>query len=386
MIDHHSNIRSPKLGYYTVGSQSFESKIQACIAGTRTNQHPEWHFNDRVWQGQNWKQEPPGSIFDLYKSRAQQLREQYDWITISFSGGSDSHNIVLAFLHAGCHIDEIVTSWTRDVSADQIDKSDKFNAHNINHEYELAARPILEQIKIHSPKTLIHYQDVGNLILEKIRSYDRHGDWCDQSFEHFSPLLFGRFSYASHGVNKLQLDRGKKQAFVTGIDKPRVCRVNGKYVNFFLDSIINAIRTTLPDDDYTNLSHELFYWTPDFPDIVIKQAHLVMQWFKKNPRLEPILDWGDAYRDNRTLIESLTRAIIYPFWNMNTFQVKKPSISAYQEYDSWFYSGRDQKILDSWEAGVQRTIQKIDSKYLQFKNDVLDGFVGMHNGFFQLED
>lgn len=386
MIDHTSNIRFPKLGYYTVGGQAFESKIQACITSTATNQHIQWHFNDEVWQAQNWRQDPPQDIFALYKLRARQLRQQYDWITISFSGGSDCHNIVLAFLHAGCHIDEIVTCWTRDVSADQVDKSDKFSAHNINHEYELAARPMLDQLALHSPKTIIRYQDVGDTIVEKLLSYDRHGDWCDKSIEHFCPLLFGRFSYASLDHNKLRLDRGKTQAFVTGIDKPKVCRVNNKYVNFFLDSTINANRTTLPDDLYTNLSHELFYWTPDFPDIAVKQAQLVMRWFKQNPGLEPILDWGDSYRDNRTLIESLTKAIIYPFWNVNTFQVKKNSISAYQEYDAWFFSGRNQTALNIWQAGVDRTIQKIDKKYLQYKNNVLDGLVGMHNGFFPLEN
>ena len=61
-----------KLGFYTVGNQRVESKIDACILGTKLNLHPQWHFNDKVWNSQNWTQEPELDILELYKIRARQ--------------------------------------------------------------------------------------------------------------------------------------------------------------------------------------------------------------------------------------------------------------------------------------------------------------------------
>ena len=105
-----------KLGYYSVGLQEFDSKIKACQLASKVLekiQSPnivKWHFNDEIFSTYNWSIEPRESLADLYKKRAKHLREQYDYIIISYSGGADSHNVVMSFLNQGLFIDELVVT------------------------------------------------------------------------------------------------------------------------------------------------------------------------------------------------------------------------------------------------------------------------------------
>jgi len=107
-----------KLGYYSIGLQNFASKIDACILGTKVidrlnlNVNPfnivKWHFNDEVFDNYDWRVEPEESLDELYNKRARTLRDQYDYIIISYSGGADSHNMLMSFLRQGLFVDEIV--------------------------------------------------------------------------------------------------------------------------------------------------------------------------------------------------------------------------------------------------------------------------------------
>ena len=79
-----------KLGYYMVGDQRHYIKPQALIAGTQSNQFPEWDFNRAVFDDYVWHTEPELDLQALYRMRAQQLRDQYDYIRLEVSGGGDS--------------------------------------------------------------------------------------------------------------------------------------------------------------------------------------------------------------------------------------------------------------------------------------------------------
>ena len=96
-----------KLGFYTIGTSVFESKIQACILANKVlkemNQsiHPlrllQWNFNDEVFEAYDWTKEPEKTLDQLYDARARDIREKYDHVIVSYSGGADSHNMLMAF-------------------------------------------------------------------------------------------------------------------------------------------------------------------------------------------------------------------------------------------------------------------------------------------------
>lgn len=376
-----------KLGYYTLGNQKIKSKIDACILATKQGGHPVWNFNNDVWNQQNWTQEPEIDILELYRIRARQIREQYDYVIINYSGGSDSQTMVDAFLSAGCYIDEIVTVWNRD-STPKVDASGAVNdAENIEAEYDLTTRPGLTRISLESPTTKITYIDISRHTVNQYQKFDGE-EWLKTTAEHLHPQYVTRWE-ATRDVNQLrQLDTGRRTAIVFGVDKPKVCIKDGRYCVYFVDIVANSFRGGWNRPEYDNFDYVFFYWNPDLPEIVIKQAHLIKRWFDANPMLKPILEWPNHDYNKRQAYEIIARTIIYPHWDLNTFQCYKTSSSIWSEWDHWFfktYSGT--AIYDNWKKGVDFVEKSIDRRFLKYTfDDQFDGLVGMINGHFYIEN
>ena len=98
-----------KLGIYRVGDLATYSKLEAIELHVKTGIHPQWDFNDAVFSSYNWTKEPTESILELYRQRAQQLRDQYDYIVLCYSGGADSDNVLRSFVDNDIRIDEVVS-------------------------------------------------------------------------------------------------------------------------------------------------------------------------------------------------------------------------------------------------------------------------------------
>lgn len=375
-----------KLGFYTVGNQRVESKIDACILGTKLNIHPTWHFSDQVWQAQDWTHEPEIDILELYKIRAKQLREQYDYIILNYSGGSDSQTMVEAFLSAGCFIDEIVTIWNRKHTTRVVAANGATDARNIEAEYELTTRPGLTRIRDASPNTKITYIDISDSTVKAYQTFDGE-EWLKNTVEHLHPQYITRWSVTRDHQQLVTLDRGLKTAILFGVDKPKICIKDNKYYTYFVDIVANSFRGGFNRSEYDNIDYVFFYWTPDMPEIVIKQSHMIKHWFEMNSQLKPILYWPNNDYTKRQAYEIIVRSIVYPNWNLNTFQCVKTSSTVYSEWDDWFFKEfYKTTIYDSWVKGIEYVEKNINKQYLKYDFDNrFDGFVGMISEFFALE-
>ena len=100
-----------KFGYYEVDGRPTYSKLEEAEWSYFNKSTIRWDFNDDIFNKIDWSIEPPNSLWDLYKMRARQIREAYDYVVLWYSGGSDSHNMLLAWIDAGLKIDEIATTW-----------------------------------------------------------------------------------------------------------------------------------------------------------------------------------------------------------------------------------------------------------------------------------
>lgn len=353
--------------------------------GTKLNIHPQWHFNDHAWAAVNWMQEPEIGIGELYKMRARQIREKYDYVIVSYSGGSDSQQVVDSFFGAGCFIDEIVTVWNRKHTPHVITDYSMTDPQNIEAEYELTTRPGLDRILAVSPKTKISYLDVSDATVAAYQSFDG-AEWITTANEYLHPQFITRYSLTREKQQKITLDRGLKTVVVYGIDKPKLTIKDDRYCVFFVDNIPNSFRGGFNDTAYTNLDTVFFYWTPDLPQIVIKQAHMVKKWFDSNPALKPIIHWPNHDYNKRNAYELITRSIVYPDWDLNRFQCNKVTSNIYSEWDSWFFKQyHNSRIMQTWLSGLDHIQKNIDKKYLKY--DFLgrfEGFVGMINGHFPL--
>ena len=374
-----------KLGFYTVGNQRVESKIDACILGTKLNLHPQWHFNDKVWNSQNWTQEPELDILELYKIRARQIREQYDYIVLNYSGGSDSQAMLDAFIQSNCFIDEVVTIWNRKHTQNVVSNPNVTDARNIEAEYELTTRPGLSRLRSISPGTKITYVDISDATVNDYHQLDGE-EWLQNTVEHLHHQYVTRWSSTRDKNQLITLDRGLKTAILFGVDKPRVCIKNNKYCAYFVDIVANSFRGGFNRAEYNNFDHVFFYWSPDLPEILIKQSHMIMRWFEMNPQLKKLLEWPNSDYTKRQVYEIITRSIVYPQWDLNTFQCVKTSSTVWCEWDDWFFTEyKGTAIYDSWFKGIQHIEQNVDTKYVRYNfNQQFDGFVGMINGFFEL--
>ena len=98
------------LGYYICDGKEFTSKIQACLHAEKVNKPLSWIFNNHIFEKNDWKTEPVESLDALYDQRACELREKYDYLILSYSGGADSHNILMSFIRQNLLIDEIIVN------------------------------------------------------------------------------------------------------------------------------------------------------------------------------------------------------------------------------------------------------------------------------------
>jgi hypothetical protein len=355
------------------------------VSGSQQNVHPTWHFNDQVWNQQQWMQEPEVDILELYRMRARQIRDNYQYVIINFSGGSDSQSLVDAFLQAGCFIDEIVTIWNREHTPRVIIDSSYTDSRNIEAEFDLTTKQALDRIKLASPSTKITYLDISGAVVKSYENFDGE-EWLTTTAEHLHPQYVTRWSSTREKHQLITLDRGLKTAVVFGVDKPKVCIKDGKYCVYFVDIVANSFRGGFDRVEYSNLESVFFYWTPDLPEIVVKQAHMIMRWFEANSALKSILHWPNLDYQKRSAYEIIVKSIIYPTWDLNTFQCAKTTSPVYSEWDAWFFHHyKNTKIYECWHKGIEYVQSNVDQKYLKYNFDnQFDGFIGMINEHFYL--
>jgi hypothetical protein len=101
-------VSGDQFGYYSVGDIKTDSKFEAIEMHARTGQHFNWHFNQFYYGMHNWLAEPAEPLKELYRQRAQEIRDQYDYVVLFYSGGADSWQVLNAFVENDIKIDEIV--------------------------------------------------------------------------------------------------------------------------------------------------------------------------------------------------------------------------------------------------------------------------------------
>ncbi len=79
-------------GFYECCGRVFLNKIQA-IEFARSQGHGiHWNFHENSFNVHDWSKEPSESLEELYQQRAQQLRDEYDYVVLCLSGGDDREN------------------------------------------------------------------------------------------------------------------------------------------------------------------------------------------------------------------------------------------------------------------------------------------------------
>ena len=373
--------RNDKLGFYQIGEQKFHNKVMALIEGTKTNQFPEWNFNKTLFDQYNWMVEPDVTIRELYRIRAQQLRDKYDYIRLEVSGGADSSTVAYSFINNKIHLDEVVFRYPK--TGEKNVSDDPFNTkpENTLSEFKYAAKSLLDWIAVHSPRTKITMHDYS---IDMLNS--KHDEsWVYTTKDYFQPGHPFKFTVDALDEHKRTLDRGQQICILYGIDKPKICIKDKKWYLYFMDIQANSANPVI--GNYTNITNEYFYWTPDLPELICKQAHVIKNWFNlsTNQYLQHLVRWPNYSFAQRTTFEHIIKSLIYPDYDPTTFQTSKPTTSFYNEMDYWFYTNfQETHAYRVWQAGLQYLIAHIDTKYFNNELGRPVGLIGFISPFYYL--
>lgn len=272
-----------KYGCWIVNGVPFETKLEALFYANQVNSpNVQFYFHDHIWANFDQRLLGKVSLPDLYKERAQQIRDKYDYLVLHYSGGSDSHNILHTFLTNNIKLDEIYVRWAKPLvdgkfyTPNSHDKSAKNGAS----EWDFTIKPTLEKVRASNPEIKINVVDFTDNISK---------EYSVETLENRIVEL-GMYRGAL-GSFVQRLDQGYEERATTvklqsvghifGVEKPLVS-FNGTDINVcFQDSMME---TALMPNRMQEAAVELFYWSHELPLLPMEQAYQVGLFFKNRQK------------------------------------------------------------------------------------------------------
>lgn len=368
-----------KKGYYLVGWKKFHNKIQALQYSTATGFDVRWIFNDDVYSKFDWTVPITKSLKELYKNRAQQLRDTYDYVVLQYSGGQDSNNVLHSFIDNDIHIDKIILQ----VPEPQRKRSIENNTSWQNYwgEIDFQAIPYLKKFEHQLRNTVIEIQDMSVATLELFKN----DNWTEAVTPNASYNLgvISRVMGQYKDATILQLsEKGKTSCNILGIDKPLVYFDGSEYFCLFADQSayhIQPMDSTL-NDLYNISTTEFFYWTPDMPEIVIKQAQEIKAYCIANDKIREL--FKQTTKQDVGIFREVMQYIIYDTNHAPEFQTAKPGQNAGKILNAWFYDAGG-KLFHNYEYAIEQITKKIKPNYFA-KNNHTGGFSTINSKTYKL--
>jgi hypothetical protein len=367
-------------GYWEVNSKKFTSKFEAMIYATEIKQPINFIFFDSVWRSFNKSSLGNRNLNDLYRQRAQQLRDEYDYLILYFSGGADSYNVLRSFIDNGIKLDEICVKWPMITVNKELycpNTEDK-TAFNYLSEWNYAIKPVLDQLAQTHPEIKIEIVDWSKDYSPSVYSEElikKVNVWNDIEM----PMMV---SYSNSEI--LLLDKAKRVASIYGIDKPIVGYQEDKWFMNFPDTATGMGISQL--NDAYNV--EYFYWTPKMPEIAFEQAHKVCCYLEKNQSLlkyffnpDPSFFESTHWIKSRQIQNDIIKTLVYNTWS-NVFQSDKPIFADREDKQFWIFNNPEfVKHRDSFIDLNSLALSQVDSPFyttelkgIQNKNKIRGAF------------
>ena len=335
------SIIQPHCGYYWYRGQAYfsrETLLDAMMINRDFNPPLDFYkYNEDVFDSLDWTYEPPISLTTLYKHRARQLREKYDYIILGFSGGADSTEVLETFLQEGLFVDEIQTVHYQKI-IDRLDKDKIVSDESLSilHEYQAAVLPRLKRVKELSPNTKITELDASDYAYEQIakRKFEymgmNHNPTNGMSLA--KPLRIYNTYIHSHNNQTIKKD---KVAFIRGGEKPLLFLYDDygrkplELIFRFSDIPMHGVRLIREGAIGELYTIEDFFWSPDAPLIPIKQSHILKNAIETDKELFDALSQNNSsildYTQQSThLLERLYSPYLYGSTKTINFIAPKP--------------------------------------------------------------
>lgn len=366
-----------KNGYYKIGKKVFNHKMLAMQEATRTRLPITWHFNDEVYNQVKWSRRDNISLNELYRIRAQQLRNQYQYLVLCWSAGADSDTILNSFLDNNIKLDEIILLWPVSKTQGKYKPKLDNNPYNMVSEWDFTIKPRIDYLKK-------HYPDL------KITICDLLADTPAEEFADDTVMIIEKHNYFSiqkyrtlDTVLRERVDQYQDVATIVGVAPVEPFILDKHLAIQFNDAIANST----PRSDYTlqgwGRNIEFFYWSPALPELVKEQAHVVLDHVNLFPESRKYLTNINMGKDrvlkysnveDREMHRQLKKSLIYP--NYNQFQViKSPSAYDRMESAAWFEANpHAEPFLASWRSAIASHRKLIDPSFFLTTNNQITGY------------
>ena len=305
-----------------------------------------FYYYDKEFISVDWAKEPQQSLKDLYRLRAEQIRNEYEYVIIPYSGGYKSSLILETFYYNNIHIDEILLVGA--FSQDSFIGSDE----NHNGEIYKQAIPTLNNLNLKNTKITQadysqYFNDPNNFSL--IKNYGT--EWIKHIGLYYSPHnLFW------HDLKKfIGQNNDKKTAVIFGTNSP------------ILDIDKETIYTYFPSDNFCNFGNFQhnenftrinFFADGNTTDIMRKQLHTILNFTKttflnKKDNLEATYFFRSHY-------SKITNRLIYELKNPMLYQSKKSPINVLSLRDAFLTNKTDSAIYKIYRESIKKYGNKID--------------------------
>lgn len=335
-------IYNDHLGYYLYDNKMYltrEAALDDMLLKKDYTGEIQFYYNDDVFTKIDWKINIPFSISDLYRLRAQQLRDKYKYLILRYSGGSDSTQALESFLKNNILLDEIIVV-NHQKAINNLDRNQMAKDPHLAEflEYEYAVIPQLKRVKELSPNTKITLLDTSdNLVNQLVNNRYEHLGRNDEPRalryvvgslpKNWTPVLL------KHEQETTTRDG---VAIIRGLEKP-VVNIKKDRSMFFSFYDITLTATVSMQKHGTSYTIEDFYWSRDFPLIPIKQSQMIIEKLSSSAKLFSkyialrnliLLAASDSKIKSSPgyILDRWYNTIIYPDWNPKTFVAPKPTI------------------------------------------------------------
>lgn len=365
-----------KYGCWVANNKIFNSKFDALrYASSVPGASVYFYYHDHVWA--NFDRSLLGKIplTQLYKERAQQLRDKYDHLVLHYSGGSDSHNILHTFITNNIKLDEISVRWPKPLQDGKFYTPNTLDtsARNAASEWDFAIKPALKWIADNRPEIKITVAEYANDLTEQETSTKHlESRLLSMNTSRGGLAMLSMWTDVSLEANMVQ-QQNKNTAHIFGIDKPILVLKDGTVCMQFMDGVFE---TANPPNNRLEEKVEIFYWSPDFPILPMEQAYQTALYFKTRKEMHDLLGSSENLTQEQILKKFdeqglLQKSIIYKdSWNNNTFQAGKPNLLRSDWY-FWLYESNElSRLRTGWINAMKNLTEGVDKKFLLESNEL----------------
>jgi hypothetical protein len=321
--------------YYDEDGNVYETQLDALKSGKQCR----FYFHEDVFDKVDWTKQPIESLDELYKRRAEYIRDTNEHVMLCYSGGEDSTKALETFYYNNIHIDEILVVGA--FSEDSHYGSDENHNGDIYHN----VYPTLKKMDLKNTKiTVVDYtkwfNDPNNFSLVK-----RYGeDWAKYIGVYRS--VHNLFWY---DLCRL-VPNDKQTAYIMGSDKNCISNVidfeltDKMFVNFgdiqFADYGCNYTDTNFTRVNFNNDTHQTSI------DLVRKQIHMM----HRTKKFYESHDQETAFFANQ---EKIYKKVIYNLKNPLAFESKKSVYSSLSSRDKFILKWKGRPMYDVFQQGLQ---------------------------------